>query len=178
MLYVHCTMIPPLQSNRTSQTRHSEERTVDYSQHHIHVVPPITLAQVETESKFYEEPYLAIKGCWDSSEYVNGNNVTSTPHHTTPHHSTLHHTSSSCHMHNAHHTARVPGACPGRSCSPSEFKKQRKGLYRQNYGIIPIFSSFFFFQKNYLLLSCATSVRPSVCLSVRPSVRPSVRLWK
>ena len=28
------------------------------------------------------------------------------------------------------------------------------------------FSSFFFFRKNYLLLSCATSVRPSV----RPSV--------
>ena len=26
-----------------------------------------------------------------------------------------------------------------------------------------IFSSFFFFRKNYLLLSCATSVRPSVC---------------
>ena len=44
------------------------------------------------------------------------------------------------------------------------------------------FSSFFFFRKNYLLLSCATSVRPSVCPSVRPSVRlsvcPSVRLWK
>ena len=37
-----------------------------------------------------------------------------------------------------------------------------------------VFSSFFFFRKNYLLLSCATSVRPSVC----PSVRPSVRLWK
>ena len=29
-----------------------------------------------------------------------------------------------------------------------------------------IFSSFFFFRKNYLLLSCATSVRPSVCPSV------------
>ena len=28
------------------------------------------------------------------------------------------------------------------------------------------FSSFFFFRKNYLLLSCATSVRPSVCPSV------------
>ena len=37
-----------------------------------------------------------------------------------------------------------------------------------------IFSSFFFFRKNYLLLSCATSVRPSVRLSVRPSVRLSV----
>ena len=33
-----------------------------------------------------------------------------------------------------------------------------------------VFSSFFFFRKNYLLLSCATSVRPSVCLSVCPSV--------
>ena len=33
-----------------------------------------------------------------------------------------------------------------------------------------IFSSFFFFRKNYLLLSCATSVRPSVVPSVRPSV--------
>ena len=32
---------------------------------------------------------------------------------------------------------------------------------------ISVFSSFFFFRKNYLLLSCATSVRPSVC-----------RLWK
>ena len=39
-----------------------------------------------------------------------------------------------------------------------------------------IFSSFFFFRKNYLLLSCATSVRPSVRLSVRPSVCPSVCL--
>ena len=39
-----------------------------------------------------------------------------------------------------------------------------------------IFSSFFFFRKNYLLLSCATSVRPSVRPSVCPSVRPSVRL--
>ena len=29
-----------------------------------------------------------------------------------------------------------------------------------------IFSIFFFFRKNYLLLSCATSVRPSVCPSV------------
>ena len=42
-----------------------------------------------------------------------------------------------------------------------------------------LFSSFFF-RKNYLLLSCATSVRlsvrPSVCPSVRLSVRPSVRL--
>ena len=37
-----------------------------------------------------------------------------------------------------------------------------------------VFSSFFFFRKNYLLLSCATSVRPSVRLSVRPSVRLSV----
>ena len=37
-----------------------------------------------------------------------------------------------------------------------------------------VFSSFFFFRKNYLLLSCATSVRPSVRLSVRLSVRPSV----
>ena len=36
--------------------------------------------------------------------------------------------------------------------------------------ITSIFSSFFFFRKNYLLLSCATSVRPSVCPSVRPSV--------
>ena len=35
-----------------------------------------------------------------------------------------------------------------------------------------LFSSFFFFRKNYLLLSYATSVR----LSVRPSVRLSVRL--
>ena len=32
--------------------------------------------------------------------------------------------------------------------------------------VIFIFSSFFFFRKNYLLLSCATSVRPSVCPSV------------
>ena len=32
------------------------------------------------------------------------------------------------------------------------------------------FSSFFFFRKNYLLLSWATSVRPSVVPSVRPSV--------
>ena len=40
--------------------------------------------------------------------------------------------------------------------------------------ISDIFSSFFFFRKNYLLLSYATSVRPSVC----PSVCPSVRLWK
>ena len=43
-----------------------------------------------------------------------------------------------------------------------------------------VFSSFFFFRKNYLLLSCATSVRlsvrPSVCPSVRLSVCPSVRL--
>ena len=38
-----------------------------------------------------------------------------------------------------------------------------------------VFSSFFFFRKNYLLLSYATSVRPSVCPSVRPSVRLSVR---
>ena len=38
--------------------------------------------------------------------------------------------------------------------------------------ILYVFSSFFFFRKNYLLLSCATSVR----LSVRPSVCPSVRL--
>ena len=38
-----------------------------------------------------------------------------------------------------------------------------------------IISSFFFFRKNYLLLSCATSVRPSVRLSVCPSV---CRLWK
>ena len=42
-----------------------------------------------------------------------------------------------------------------------------------------LFSSFFFFRKNYLLLSYATSVRPSVrpsvCPSVRPSVCPSVR---
>ena len=36
--------------------------------------------------------------------------------------------------------------------------------------VTPFFSSFFFFRKNYLLLSYATSVRPSV--------RPSVRLWK
>ena len=34
---------------------------------------------------------------------------------------------------------------------------------------ISFFSSFFFFRKHYLLLSCATSVRPSVRLSVRPS---------
>ena len=33
-----------------------------------------------------------------------------------------------------------------------------------------VFSSLFFFGKNYLLLSCAMSVRPSVCLSVCPSV--------
>ena len=47
-----------------------------------------------------------------------------------------------------------------------------------------VFSSFFFFRKNYLLLSYATSVRPSVrpsvcpsvCPSVRPSVRPSVEI--
>ena len=38
-----------------------------------------------------------------------------------------------------------------------------------------VFSSFFFFRKNYLLLSCATSVRPSVRPSVRLSVRLSVR---
>ena len=42
--------------------------------------------------------------------------------------------------------------------------------------IVPFFSSFFFFRKNYLLLSCATSVRPSVCLSVRLSVCPSVEI--
>ena len=42
-----------------------------------------------------------------------------------------------------------------------------------------VFSIFFFFRKNYLLLSCATSVRPFVCRAVRPSVVPSVcRLWK
>ena len=35
--------------------------------------------------------------------------------------------------------------------------------------MVLLFSSFFFFRKNYLLLSCATSVR----LSVRPSVRLS-----
>ena len=35
---------------------------------------------------------------------------------------------------------------------------------------------FSFFEKNYLLLSCATSVRLSVCPSCRPSVRLSVRL--
>ena len=40
---------------------------------------------------------------------------------------------------------------------------------------ITIFSSFFFFRKNYLLLSYATPVRPSGRLSVRPSVRLSVR---
>ena len=34
------------------------------------------------------------------------------------------------------------------------------------------FSSFFFLRKKYLLLSCATSVRPSV----RPSVCPSVEI--
>ena len=39
-----------------------------------------------------------------------------------------------------------------------------------------IFSSFFFFRKNYLLLLYATSVRPSVCPSVRLSVRPSVEI--
>ena len=38
-----------------------------------------------------------------------------------------------------------------------------------------IFSSFLFFRKNYLLLSCAMSVRPSVCPSVCPSICPSVR---
>ena len=38
-----------------------------------------------------------------------------------------------------------------------------------------LFSSFFFFRKNYLLLLYATSVRPSVRPSVCPSVRPSVR---
>ena len=32
-----------------------------------------------------------------------------------------------------------------------------------------LFCSFFFFRKKYLLLSCATSVRPSVCPSVCPS---------
>ena len=37
-------------------------------------------------------------------------------------------------------------------------------------------SFFFIFEKNYLLLSYATSVRSSVCPSVRPSVCPSVRL--
>ena len=36
-----------------------------------------------------------------------------------------------------------------------------------------VFSSFFFFRKNYLLLSYATSVRLSVCPSVRLSVRLS-----
>ena len=46
---------------------------------------------------------------------------------------------------------------------------------RIKYGYSALFSSFFFFRKNYLLLSCATSVRPSVRLSVRLSVRPSVR---
>ena len=39
-----------------------------------------------------------------------------------------------------------------------------------------VFSSFFFFQKNYLLLLYATSVRLSVRPSVCPSVCPSVRL--
>ena len=38
------------------------------------------------------------------------------------------------------------------------------------YSQIDLFSSFFFFRKNYLLLLYATSVRPSVRLSVRPSV--------
>ena len=33
-----------------------------------------------------------------------------------------------------------------------------------------VFSSFFFFRKNYLLLSCVTSVRPSVRRAVRLSV--------
>ena len=42
-----------------------------------------------------------------------------------------------------------------------------------------VFSSFFFFRKNYLLMSCATSVRRAARPSVVPSVRPSVcRLWK
>ena len=47
---------------------------------------------------------------------------------------------------------------------------------QQAYSYNTIFSSFFFFRKNYLLLSCATSVRPSVeiisfrgnSLSIRP----------
>ena len=39
-------------------------------------------------------------------------------------------------------------------------------MYQMNKCFSPPFSSFFFFRKNYLLLSYATSVRPSV----RPSV--------
>ena len=34
---------------------------------------------------------------------------------------------------------------------------------------VHLVSSFFLFEKNYLMLSLAMSVRPSVCLSVRPS---------
>ena len=40
---------------------------------------------------------------------------------------------------------------------------------------VHLVSSFFLFEKNYLMLSLAMSVRPSVRLSVCPSVRPSVR---
>ena len=42
-----------------------------------------------------------------------------------------------------------------------------------------VFSSFFCYEKNYLMLSLAMSVRPSVRRAVCPSVCPSVRrLWK
>ena len=34
---------------------------------------------------------------------------------------------------------------------------------------VHLVSSFFLFEKKYLMLSLAMSVRPSVCLSVRPS---------
>ena len=45
-------------------------------------------------------------------------------------------------------------------------KYTRKIVFYKNHIQKIVFSSFFFFRKNYLLLSCATSVRPSV----RPSV--------
>ena len=47
---------------------------------------------------------------------------------------------------------------------------------RSDFRTVAVFSSFFFFRKNYLLLSYATSVRLSVRPSVRLSVRPSVEI--
>ena len=59
-----------------------------------------------------------------------------------------------------------------------QFMKNQLTILLFSIGVV--FSSFFFFRKNYLLLSCATSVRPSVvpsvCLSVCLSVRPSVEI--
>ena len=56
------------------------------------------------------------------------------------------------------------------------FRKENNVLILHFHVGTSIFSSFFFFRKNYLLLSCATSVRPSVRPSVRLSVRPSVEI--